>query len=128
MQSAHVIGLSTLGIAVVVAAICVPLALGRVRRNPYYGFRFVRSMESDELWVAINRYGARRMLWWTAALAVLGTVLLLAPANLASPLLPLALWAPLVLLVPAVQAYRFAGRLPSRGDSPPPGTTRNGGR
>jgi hypothetical protein len=97
-------GLACIGLA-------VPLARGRVRRNPLYGVRFPESLQSDEAWYAINRFGGRRMIGWSVPLVVVGAVSLFLPLR-AHPALALVLgFGPLVfILIPLVESYRFARR------------------
>jgi len=116
--SARIFGWSQIGIAAIVAAVCIPLLLGRIKMNAFYGFRFRQSFASDDNWYRINAYGARVMLIWCGVLAALGIWLVLLP--IPSGLFWVAANLPLILLIPAWQSYRFARSLDL--DSSTPGT------
>ncbi len=54
---AHVVPVFT-GIAIGLILLSIPLILGRVPRNPWYGVRTQRTMHGSEAeWYAINRKG-----------------------------------------------------------------------
>ncbi len=106
------IGISNVVVALIGLLLALPLLRGKVKMNRLYGVRFRRSFESDELWYAINRYGARRLILWSLVLAAVG---------LASPFvvneqrilvtIVLAL-APAVLYgIGCLESYRYAQRL-----------------
>ncbi len=102
---------SNLSCALLVGALAVPLVRGRVAPNRWYGARWRRAFESEELWYAINRHAGRRLLVWSAVVALVGVAALLVPLEADSPwVLPLAL-APAVYLVGALESYLFARRL-----------------
>jgi hypothetical protein len=44
------------------AALCVPLILGRIPPNGLYGFRVRKTMEHPEIWYPVNKYGGERLL------------------------------------------------------------------
>jgi uncharacterized membrane protein len=52
----------------------LPLILGRVPPNPWYGFRVGRSIDDPKLWYPVNAYSGR----WLLAVGVLQIVLALA--------------------------------------------------
>jgi formate hydrogenlyase subunit 3/multisubunit Na+/H+ antiporter MnhD subunit len=41
-----------------IAILCVPLLLGKVAPNGYYGFRTAKTMSSHEIWYVANRFAA----------------------------------------------------------------------
>jgi len=49
------------GICLIVAALSLPLILGRVRPNPVYGFRTPRTLSSPEIWYPANAYAGRAL-------------------------------------------------------------------
>jgi len=100
--------MADLVIAVIAIALSVPLVLGKVGMNPLYGVRFPRSFESDELWYRINRYGGRRLIVWSIAVALVALGALAWPAILGW-LAPLA---PLFYIVAGVEAWRYTRSLP----------------
>ena len=52
------------------AGLAVPLIRGRVPRNPWYGFRVEKTLASDEVWYAANRFMGKDLLWCGVVLAV----------------------------------------------------------
>lgn len=44
------------------ALLSLPLLAGKVKPNPYYGFRVPQTLENPALWYATNRYFARLQL------------------------------------------------------------------
>ena len=65
-------------VAIATIAAAIPLVLGKVGRNPWYGVRIPASFESDERWFEINHYGGRLLLAWgmtIAGTALIGAVL-----------------------------------------------------
>ena len=59
--------------------VCLPLLLGKIERNKWYGFRGPKAFESEENWIKINRYGARRMILWCLPVIIVGLIILLFP-------------------------------------------------
>jgi hypothetical protein len=51
----------------VISLISIPLILGKVGPNPWYGFRVRRTLEDPAVWYPANRYAS----WWMLAMAVL---------------------------------------------------------
>jgi len=60
--------------AAIFVAISIPLALGLVPPNRFYGFRTRRAMESRERWFVVNRYAG------VAVIVASGAYLLIARA------------------------------------------------
>ena len=60
-------------------ALSLPLILGKVGPNPWYGVRVARTLKDPAVWYAVNRYAA----WWM--LGVGGMLLLVAPALFFTP-------------------------------------------
>ncbi|MGF1452438.1 MAG: hypothetical protein ACFB21_10240 [Opitutales bacterium] len=109
-----ILGTSHLLSGLLIIGLCLPLALGKVAPNALYGFRFGSLTAPPERWYAINRFGAQRMIFWSGLLAASGLTAILYAA-LAGPGARLLCWClpwlPLVLLLPAAQAYLYARRL-----------------
>ena len=63
-----------LGVGGLLAALSVPLILGKVPPNPWYGFRTPRTLSDARVWYPANRYAAWRMLLLAGALAATATV------------------------------------------------------
>jgi hypothetical protein len=106
-------GLLCLGLA-------LPLVRGRVRPNRLYGVRFPQSFQSDEAWFAINRFGGKRLAIWSAPLIVTGLACFFLPLQSHPRLTWVLGFAPLVfVLIPILQAWRFARRYPPAGQARP---------
>ena len=51
-------------LAVLFAGLGLPLALGKIPPNCWYGYRLNRpTMEDEEIWYAVNRLGGKHMVW-----------------------------------------------------------------
>ncbi len=100
-------------LGVLVGILCVPLALGRVPMNRFYGIRIPKSYQSDGDWYAINRYGGRQMLIYAVFVASVGVGILFVPLRPDKVWFWVIVLAPLFLLVPPlVSIVRFARHLP----------------
>jgi uncharacterized membrane protein len=44
------------------AVIALPMIAGKIKPNPYYGFRVRETLENDETWYTVNRYAGKRLL------------------------------------------------------------------
>jgi uncharacterized membrane protein len=80
-----------------IIAVALVMALGRVKRNPYVGFRTPATLSDDRIWDPANRYAGRALL-----VAALSHVLVVA-LNLAG-ILQLHVLATIVLLLAALVA------------------------
>jgi uncharacterized membrane protein len=84
-----------LAVALSIVVLAIPLMLGKVPRNHWYGFRIERTMVSDEAWYRANRIGGRYYLF--AGLAMLAAVLV-------APAWVVAEWPELVVVLPLAVA------------------------
>ncbi|MBS1792478.1 MAG: SdpI family protein [Acidobacteria bacterium] len=50
------------GIGLLVTALAIPLAKGKINRNQWYGFRTPRTLSSDEIWFPANRLAGGNMI------------------------------------------------------------------
>ncbi len=87
-----------IGMGLFSIAVSVPLLLGRIRRNRWYGFRLPKAFQSEENWRSINEYGARVLIYWSVAIMCVGVislfistewVMIAAKATLISVILPI---------------------------------------
>ncbi len=101
--------------ATIFAAMSVPLVLGKVKRNGWYGFRLPKAFASEDNWTRINRYGGRLFILWSIPIAATGLAALVLPlGTLDEPnslLVFLVLLAPALILIPVVQTCLYAHRL-----------------
>lgn len=51
-----------IGGGLVLALISLPLIAGKIKPNPFYGFRIPLTLDNPELWYATNQYFAKRQL------------------------------------------------------------------
>ena len=92
-------------------ALAMPLVRGKVKRNVFYGARFRESFQSDEAWLAINRYAGQRMLHWSLPMLALGIATFFLSLAENPPAALTIGFAPLIfVLAPAVESWRFARR------------------
>lgn len=61
--------------SVLMCLIAVPMALRKVRRNPWYGFRTPATLRKPELWYAVNATAGRGM-FLTGLISLAGTLIL----------------------------------------------------
>jgi hypothetical protein len=104
------VGGVNIAVALLLIGFSVPLLTGKVKRNQTYGFRFPEAFESDESWLAINRYGAQRLMFWSILLLLfgIGTPFFLAAKNVVA-IIAVAN-APAIVLVPFIESWKFAKR------------------
>lgn len=50
------------GVSVFLFLLNIPLYLGKIKRNHWYGFRTPRTLSSDEIWYPINREAAQNFM------------------------------------------------------------------
>lgn len=55
------------------AGLSIPLMLGKIPPNPWYGVRVPSTLEDERLWYKVNRYMARGLLA-TGIITVLGAI------------------------------------------------------
>ena len=97
-----ILGVSNLFAGAVILGLAWPLYQGRISRNHWYGFRTRKSLASDEVWYATNKYGAKAMLPWAAGLAGLGAATLFMPLKAHPGLAILISLAPLGVVIPTI--------------------------
>ena len=60
--------------ATLILALSIPLFLGKVPMNHFYGVRFRQSFKSDQNWYEINRYGAKVMALFTIPIYIAASI------------------------------------------------------
>ena len=110
-----ILGITCVSSAALFVVLSVALLQGNVKMNRWYGFRIKKAFSSEENWYKINRYGARRVMLWSAPLFLAGVVALCLPFGSADHVnLPLVLAfasAPLVVLIPVIETCLHARKL-----------------
>ncbi len=100
-----------LSVGVLLAVVSIPLWMEKVPRNGWYGLRIQKSMESDENWYRINRFGGQGMFVVGALIAMIGLANWLRPPQ-SEAMTVLLLTVPLFLVLPwLVVVVWYAGRL-----------------
>lgn len=94
-----------------VAGLSLPLILGWVPPNRWYGVRVVASFQSKTLWYRINHRGGAYLFFWSLVVVLVGCGLLMVPRPLANGVVILAGFSPLVMLIAAWQTSRYAHRV-----------------
>jgi len=90
----------------------IPLVLGRIGPNPWYGFRVRRALEDPAVWYPVNAYSGRWLIGAGVAEIVVATALYFVPD------LEIAVYAAIVggvtvavLVIGFVQSLRYVHRL-----------------
>ena len=117
---ARELGIAYLAVAVLGVVAAVPLLLGWVRRNSWYGVRVGQAYRSPRHWYLVNRYGGRRMALWSGPIILAGLVALVIPLQDRPLVATLLAFAPLLVLVPTAESIRYARRLPAEAERLPP--------
>jgi len=95
-------------LGLITIAVSIPLYLGKIKMNYFYGFRIPKAFESEENWYAINHYGAKALIRWSLVIMAIGIgCLYIEPQHV----LAAAKIAFISLLVPIVQTCWYARSL-----------------
>ena|ERR1700733_8029360 len=97
--------------SLLIAGSCVPLIQGKVKMNDWYGFRIPKAFKSKENWLAINKYGGKVMVAWAIFIGLVFIPLAIVFKN-DSSILGLLFVAPVFYILPVIQTYRYAAKLP----------------
>ena len=106
-----ILGLTNILIGLIMILLVYPLKKGLIKMNWWYGFRFSVSFKSDENWYNINKYGAKRFMFWAIPLLIIGLIAFVIPFNENFLLILLFSFLPLIVLIPAFESYLFAKNL-----------------
>jgi uncharacterized membrane protein len=74
------LAITFIGSSLLVIAMAIPLALGKVKPNWFYGFRTARTVNNPDIWYPVNTYAGKAMIY--AGIAILTVSLALLPAGL----------------------------------------------
>lgn len=116
MTNSIALGLVNIGIALLTFAISLPLVLGKIGMNAWYGVRIPKSFVSEDNWYKINRHGGLWLIVYAFLLALIGLL------SVATPELKVGtLWFWIVILAPLHQLpiplfaiFKFAKTLPDK--------------
>lgn len=67
-------GITLIGVAALFALVSLLLLLGKISMKHFYGCRFPLSFKSDVHWYAINKHGAKTLLWGSLVIVLYGFV------------------------------------------------------
>jgi uncharacterized membrane protein len=84
-----------IGCSLLMIGLAIPLALGKVKPNWFYGFRTPRTVNNPDIWYPANAYGGKALI--AAGVAILIASLILAPLGLDVGVYALAVTAVVVL-------------------------------
>lgn len=68
-----------LGMGLVLVLLCIPLLQRKIKRNYWYGFRLPSVFRSEEVWLEVNRYGAKGLLATAVAFLIAAVGLYFVP-------------------------------------------------
>jgi hypothetical protein len=68
-----------LALGIFMAALAVPLIMGRVKPNGYYGFRIPVTMNNPDIWYPANSFAGRILLWVAVVFTLASIVLAFVP-------------------------------------------------
>jgi uncharacterized membrane protein len=68
--------ISPLLVGVLCTALGIPLALGKVKPNSFYGFRIAKTLNDESVWYRVNRFSGKAFIGCGLATIVLGFVVL----------------------------------------------------
>jgi uncharacterized membrane protein len=95
-------------VGIVIIAVCIPLYLGKIKMNGFYGIRIPKAYESEENWFKVNKYGAGLLMIWGTFVIIAGIVCLaLDPQSV----LTAAKIIFLSIIIPLVQIFRYGKRV-----------------
>jgi uncharacterized membrane protein len=96
----------------VLVCLSLPLILGKVPPNPWYGFRVGRTLKDPAVWYAVNRYAAWRMLVVAVVfLFVVQTVYFMRGVSLVGYALTCAAVVGIGVTLAVVQTFRYLWKL-----------------
>jgi hypothetical protein len=104
------LALINLVVALLVGSLCIPLLLGKIRMNHWYGMRVSEAYRSNENWYRINFWGARCFIAWSIVLVLLSICILLS-ANLNQTIGKATAWFALIYFIPVYQTWHFSKKL-----------------
>jgi uncharacterized membrane protein len=70
------------GVGLLIIGIAIPLVLGKIKRNNFYGFRTPRTLSSDDVWYPANRIAAKNMIVASVFILIASAVLFLLKARM----------------------------------------------
>ena len=107
-----VISVSYIFTGLLLIAISIPLVRGSIKMNPLYGVRIKKAFESEENWYKINKYGGRRLIFWSIVLICICIASLFFEISEDSILFIAFSLAPVIVLIPClIEIFIYARKL-----------------
>ena len=106
------LGVSNICCGGIIILLAIPLVRRSVKPNQLYGVRFKASYASEEAWYDINQYGGQRLILWSIPLVAIGIATLFLPLGSNIWAILLIACAPLIVIIPAVESWRYAKSYP----------------
>jgi len=105
---------------ILLVLLSLPLIFRKIRPNPLYGFRVSQSLENPEIWYAVNRYAAWRLVFVGASTVLTAAGLYFVPGLSVDSyaFACLAVFA-VTFIAGIVQSFRYLRSLAERAKTPP---------
>ena len=113
MKEACLILFSLFGVTII--GFCIPLIKGRIKPNPWYGFRVRRTLKDPDVWYPTNEYAARRTIWVGVATILAAIIFYLVP-GISFPIYATIVGAVTLvgLIVVLIQTFSFLRTMPDK--------------
>lgn len=100
------------GVALLIIGLAIPLYLGKIKRNNFYGFRTTKTLSNDEIWYAANRDSARNFMWAGSIILLTALILFFSRGSLGlDPLVIIMVSVTFIALVGAViKSFMFLSK------------------
>lgn len=108
MATRKILGACLLVTGVLVIACSLPLGLGLVPPNPWFGIRFPQGFTSIDNWYRLNRFGGTALAIWGVSALGAGCLLVSRIHLSRRVALALGLFYPLTLVIPVLITYLYA--------------------
>ena len=106
------LGFSTIFLGLLLIALSLPLAYGKIPMNYFYGVRIPAAFKSEHHWYEINAYGGRMFASWCILIVLCGVVGLILPADAFNVYRWITLGVTVLsLIAPLVQVLCFAATI-----------------
>lgn len=103
-----ILGFTYLGAGLFFFLLVIPMVLGKVAMNRWYGIRIPQSTKSPEAWDAINRFGGKCFMGWAGLLMIGGAVVLVFPFSRPDYVVPFMLVMTVLISVPLGLIWFYA--------------------
>jgi uncharacterized membrane protein len=100
-----------IGSSLLMIALAIPLALGKVKPNWVYGFRTPRTINNPDIWYPVNSYAGKALIY--AGIVILTVSLALLPLRASAETYALTVTAVVVVALGAAigMSFRYLGQL-----------------